>query len=153
MAKPTLLERISAKIEPDPDTGCWIWTAAKNQYGYGVVGIETGKTGLAHRVAYRLMVGDIPEGLDLDHLCRTRACIRPEHLEPVTRRTNLLRGDTATARNAAKTHCPSGHPYSGTNLIVQRSGSRMCRACVNVRKAAAGRRTRAEARSRRLGAA
>ena len=89
-----------------------------------------------HRVAYEAAVGPIPEGLQLDHLCRNTLCTNPAHLEPVTCRENLLRGNTLQAANAAKTHCPYGHPYAGENLRVRRLKSgglgRSCRECARV---------------------
>ncbi|MEV4521473.1 HNH endonuclease [Micromonospora tulbaghiae] len=137
MAKRTFRVRLLEKTQLDR-SGCWLWTAAKNAYGYGVIGL-TGqhRTVLAHRATYEMFVGPIPDGHDLDHLCRVRHCVSPAHLEPVTRRINLLRGAGETARNAAKTHCPKGHPYSGANLIVRKSGQRYCRTCHNSRKRAA----------------
>ena len=118
------------------ETPCWVWTAAKT-WGYGSFRIG-GKGSLmakAHRVAYELLVGPVPDGLDLDHLCRNRACVNPAHLEPVTRQTNLLRGHGLTAAHASATHCPQGHPYDLMNVIhgTQWGGKgihRGCRACL-----------------------
>ncbi len=87
------------------------------------------KTVYAHRFSYRHHVGEIPEGLELDHLCRIRHCVNPLHLEPVTGKVNLMRGDTHAAINASKTHCPYGHQYSGDNLRIAYNGQRFCRAC------------------------
>lgn len=84
--------------------------------------------GLAHRVAYEMLVGPIPEGKQLDHLCRQRTCWNPAHLEVVTGRENTLRGVGRTAVNAAKTHCSRGHELAGDNLYVH-DGQRKCRAC------------------------
>jgi hypothetical protein len=112
---------------------CWLWTGTKSDTGYGNIYIDGSKQ-LAHRVAYELLVGPIPEGLDLDHLCRIRACVNPDHLEPVTRRENCLRGrrskllQRGTDTNARKTHCPKGHPYDEANTSI-RGGRRHCRAC------------------------
>lgn len=121
-----------------PDLGpCWIWIAAKTSRGYGnfTVGGRSGRNHTAHRFAYELANGAVADGLDLDHLCRVRACVNPTHLEPVTRRENLLRGETIVARNSAKTHCPHGHEYTPENTYV-RDGSRNCRQCRRQRERA-----------------
>lgn len=103
------------------DDGCWTYQGLLKSNGYGHFypggGRGTPKV-YVHRYAYELCVGPIPEGLDLDHLCRVRNCVNPAHLEPVTRQENLLRGDTVAARNAAKTHCPQGHEYSPENMYL-----------------------------------
>ena len=87
----------------------------------------------AHRYAYEELVGPIPEGLQLDHLCRNRSCVNPDHLEPVTCRENLRRGETLNAANLAKTHCPAGHPYAGENLSITAKGFRECIECGRTR--------------------
>ncbi|MEV4271931.1 HNH endonuclease signature motif containing protein [Micromonospora aurantiaca (nom. illeg.)] len=92
----------------------------------------------AHRIAYEMKRGPVPDGLELDHLCRNRRCVRPAHLEPVTRRTNLLRGETIPARLAERTHCRHGHEFTPENTYQWR-GSRFCRTC---RAAAQARRVR-----------
>lgn len=121
-------ERFWEKVEETPD-GCWLWTAATDKDGYGVfVGAPYG-TSSAHRIAYRFVVGLIPAGLTIDHLCRTLTCINPAHLEPVSNRENILRGDGITAVNARKTHCKRGHPLSGDNLYPRPDGDRDCRTC------------------------
>jgi hypothetical protein len=113
--------------------GCWLWTGSLIPIGYGKVGINH-KTYLAHRVAYQIFKGEIPGGLGLDHFyCQTRRCVNPDHLEPVTQKVNLLRGNTFNAVNAAKTHCPKGHPYDAANtrigLLKNGVKSRSCIAC------------------------
>jgi hypothetical protein len=108
-------------------TGCWIWTGAFQGH-YGVYYDPGKRTSSAHRYSYEKFVGPIPVGKHLDHLCRNPACVNPGHLEPVTVRENLHRAHTSwAARNAAKTHCPKGHPLSGDNVYIH--GGRQCRTC------------------------
>lgn len=115
---------IREKIRPNPVTGCWEWIAGLTGHGYGQ--LWWGKRNRsAHIVTYELLVGRVPAGRQLDHLCRMTACVRPDHLEPVTGRTNVRRG-----RRPWKTHCPSGHPYDEVNTRMYR-GYRYCRACQN----------------------
>lgn len=118
---------------------CWLWKNGTRN-GYGAFSPRHGQSRYAHRWAYEFCVGSIPEGLDLDHLCRVTRCVRPDHLEPVTRRINVLRGQTVVAVNAAKTHCSKGHDYTPENTNVIR-GHRKCRTCN--RMAATERRHRA----------
>lgn len=108
--------------------------------GYGIYGGNGGKR--AHRLTYEALVGEIPEGLELDHLCRIRRCVNPAHLEPVTHRVNILRGDTFAARKKAQTHCVNGHELAGHNAYhtPTRPNTRQCRTCGN--KASAARRAR-----------
>lgn len=112
---------------------CWPWLAGLNAYGYGVFNAGHRGKVMAHRYAYEVLVGPIPHGLDLDHLCRNRRCVNPAHLEPVTRRVNVLRGESVSARNAVATHCPRGHEFTtdNTGRYVRRTGRsiRYCRAC------------------------
>ena len=116
---------------------CWAWLGSTYPAGYGhSAARRLEPSGYAHRVAYTLLVGPIPSGLTIDHLCRNRGCVNPVHLEPVTHRENTLRSpDAPAAINARKTHCPKGHPYSGRNLVITKSG-RNCRLCANARSLA-----------------
>ena len=126
-----LKDRLLARVTTDPGTGCWLWPTVNARTGYGSIRVagRGSRMALAHRVSYELHVGPIPEGLHLDHLCRNRGCVNPEHLEPVTCRENILRGVGFAATNAVKTHCPAGHPLDGANLYVCPRGTRKCRAC------------------------
>lgn len=125
-----LPQRFWAKVQPDL-SGCWLWTASLVPAGYAQWAAN-GKKVHGHRAAYRALVGPVPEGLELDHLCRVRRCVNPAHLEPVTRRENLLRGQTHAARNAAKGCCPRGHVYD--RVIPRTNGTvgRGCRECQRV---------------------
>lgn len=114
--------------------GCWIWIGTRSTKGYGQFSPTAIKRVAAHRWAYELLIGAIPDGLTLDHLCRNRECVNPTHLEPVTNRENLLRGVGLTAQNAAKTHCTNGHPYAPENT-GHREGARYCLACNRSRNA------------------
>ena len=119
---------IEARLMKDGLLGCWLWPGARVD-GYGntrLAGVEG--TFLVHRLMYERYVGPIPRDRELDHLCRTRHCANPVHLEPVTDQVNSLRGETVAAANAAKTHCPQGHLYDETNTRLERGGRR-CRAC------------------------
>lgn len=126
-------ERFWDKVMPEPNSGCWLWTGALYFNGYGAFGIEGRKVRRAHRLAYEALRGPIPEGLHLDHKCRVRCCVNPDHLEPVTQAENNRRS-AAVAGNSKKTNCPRGHPYSPENTDVLRSGSRACLACRRLRQ-------------------
>lgn len=121
-----LPERIHQKLAIEH--GCWVWYGPLDRDGYGRCYIKHPRQQRAHRTVWTLLIGPIPEGLMMDHLCRNRRCVNPEHLEIVTPRVNVLRGDTVTSRNLRKTHCPQGHPYSEENTGYT-GRSRWCRTC------------------------
>ena len=135
-----LADRFWPKVNKDgplsdfaPHLGpCWLWTSTKDKRGYGYIG-EGGRRGRsrsAHQIAYELVVGPIPEGLELDHLCMVPSCVRPDHLEPVTHEENIRRATEAGRNhNTQKTVCPQGHAYEGDNLVINSMGRRECRIC------------------------
>lgn len=112
---------------------CWLWTGGRGDYGHGVYHVTHRHQVRAHRYAYEELVGPIPDGLVLDHLCRNPPCVNPAHLEPVTQRVNTLRGATIPAANAAKTHCVNGHPFDEANTYIRPDGARSCRTCCRAR--------------------
>lgn len=125
------IDQATARFWPNVDktgvNGCWLWLGTRRK-GYGRFQSIDGRRLSAHRVAYELLVGPIPVGLVLDHLCRNRACVNPDHLEAVTNRDNILRGYGASAQMARRTSCPKGH---SDYIIVIRRGrpERQCRPC------------------------
>lgn len=130
MNKQSTEERFMERVHVDKVTGCWLWTASCQYTGYGRYRYN-GKDCRAHRASYEIFVGTIPDGLDLDHLCRVRKCVNPEHLEPVTRRENLNRGIGISAINHHKTHCKNGHEFTPENTYITPAGYRQCQTCRN----------------------
>lgn len=125
-----------------PELGpCWLWTASLDSKGYGKIKGAGPEIVQAHRASYELNVGPIPADLVLDHLCRVRHCVNPGHLEPVTQRINLLRGETLTAMEVLVTHCPQGHPYDAENTY-QYGNNRKCRTCRREHRRACNERQR-----------
>lgn len=127
------LERFWAKVARTE--ACWLWLGAQDLQGYGRLGAR-----LAHRVSYELFSGPIPEGLEIDHLCRVRSCVNPAHLEPVTHQENMSRSSLIGAHNRDKTHCKRGHEFTPESTRLHLDGARACRICererVLARKAA-----------------
>ena len=122
--------RIESRLNKDND--CWVWTGTKGPSGYGQIGIRVnGKpnTRYVHRISYQVFIGPIPKDREIDHLCRNRSCANPKHLELVTHRENILRGNTFAAKQAAQTHCWRGHEFDFKNTQIGTKGERRCRKC------------------------
>lgn len=113
---------------------CWVWTGYKERDGYGVFAVHISGTKKSipfkvYRLSYTLIKGEIPKGMQIDHLCRNRGCLNPDHLEVVTCKENVLRGNGLCAINKKKTHCPQGHEYNLTNTYYDKNGGRYCNIC------------------------
>lgn len=138
--RPDLAARFWAKVVVGEADECWQWVGAVAPNGYGRIYSHVTTKGkyfvaMAHRVAYELARAPIPNGHQIDHLCRNRACVNPAHLEPVSQRENLLRGATIPARRAAQTHCIHGHEFTPENTYRRKGdGVRQCKTCNRERK-------------------
>ncbi len=131
MTAQSVLPRLIGQSRRGEPFGCWTWTGYLNPNGYARISVN-GRARYAHRVSYAAFRGAVPDGLQIDHLCRNRACVNPAHLEAVSHRTNSLRGEGAPARHARKTHCVNGHEFTAANTIYEGCGKwRRCRACRN----------------------
>jgi HNH endonuclease len=127
--RPSVAERFWPRVDRRGPEECWPWLGAVS-HGYGVFPFSAEQSAArAHRVAYELLIGEIPDGLTIDHLCRNKLCQNPAHMEPVTGGENTRRA------HAAITHCPAGHPYDEANTYRVNS-TRYCRACGRARAAA-----------------
>lgn len=128
------MSRFLSRIQLTPNE-CWEWTGTLDSGGYGQISIHS-KHVLVHRFAYECLVGIIPDGLQIDHLCRNRRCVNPAHLELVTHQENCRRGDggeTSGLQQRSKTHCPQGHPYDSVNTYHRPDGWRDCKICRRTR--------------------
>lgn len=130
---PRLPERFWDKVSPCPMTGCWLFVGAQAPTGYGSIRVN-GIGYTAHRFAYEMLVGAVSDGLQIDHLCRVRCCCNPAHLEAVTQRENIRRGD-AGARFRTRTHCFAGHEYTPANTRIRIRDGVTCRVCLTCQHA------------------
>ena len=137
----TLAERLEQRVEPEPNSGCWLWMGPVNSSGYGTISYN-GKIMGVHRAAYLDRYELIPDGMTLDHLCRVRRCVNPNHLQPATLKENVLRGLSPAAMQAKRTHCIRGHALLADNLRIDDAGARQCRICDNIRARERRRRKR-----------
>jgi hypothetical protein len=128
-------ERFNKKINKQPN-GCWLYTGAIKPDGYGVFSDENRKNVYAHRFSYMMTFGEIPSGLVIDHKCRNRACVNPEHLEAVTQLENLLRGKNEHFVAHVTKICKRGHPQNETTTTFRCDGRRQCKICQSIRRAA-----------------
>ena len=126
--KRTVWDRFWEKVDASGD--CWEWTASTRGAGYGQFGWTPYRIIEAHRAAWELLIGPIPDGMVIDHLCENKICVNPDHLQVTTRAHNSMRsGRSVAAINAAKTHCSQGHPFHGKNLRINIEGRRRCKTC------------------------
>lgn len=126
------IQRFNNKIDIDKNTGCHVWLGAKSVFGHGRITIEYQQY-YAHRIAYKLKYGKLTDNLEIDHLCRNPACVNPNHLEEVTHKVNVERGEVGY-HNRAKTHCASGHLLSTGNIYLSNKNQRVCKACLKISK-------------------
>lgn len=126
-------ERFWEKVTESP-TGCWEWQANRGPLGHGLFALTTDRPVAAHRYAYERLIGPIPDGLHLDHLCRNPPCVNPWHLDAVPNGVNVLRGDAPPAENARKSECVRGHEFDAGNTYITPDGRRMCRTCQRGRR-------------------
>lgn len=130
-ARQAALRRLQKRTLIDDQSGCWLWRGASYPSGYGQMTFFKQHIA-AHRLSYMAHKGRIPMGLVLDHLCRARACVNPEHLEPVTQQENLSRGIGISTQHARRTHCNHGHPFDGGNVGISDEGYRYCMECKRI---------------------
>lgn len=115
------------------ERGCWVWQRHITPNGYGVISVN-GKSSSAHRTSYTLFKGRIPEGFQIDHLCKVRSCVNPKHLEAVTAKENVRRSNSYAQQEASRTHCKYGHEFTPNNIYKASQGNgRNCRTCMRNR--------------------
>ena len=127
---------LESKYIPEPNTGCWLWLTTLDRDGYGKINYRK-RTLRAHRFIYERLRGPIPSNLELDHMCRVRCCVNPDHLEPVAGRENLRRGNSPSSAAARQTHCIHGHEFNFENTRIgnnYKGSFRQCRACETQRQ-------------------
>lgn len=122
------IDRFWSRVTVMP-TGCWLWMGSLHPERYGIFCVDGRTRMFAHKWAYKALVGEYEDGLQLDHLCKVRQCVNPAHIDPVTPAVNNRRSNSRSARNLMKTHCVRGHPLSGPNLYVNYRGNRECKKC------------------------
>ena len=147
---PRLPERFWSKVQPEPMSGCWLWTGSSRSRGYGSLWLDQTMQ-LAHRISFSVE-NEVPSGMVVDHKCRVHCCVNPDHLRAITGKENTLIGVGPAALNAKKATCSNGHNLSGDNLLIQRPGSKPCRVC-RICHLARSRTYKSRARSRRLASA
>jgi hypothetical protein len=138
------LDWLFARCSPVPFCGCWLWTLSLKGAGYAQMAYGDRRSVAVHIVAYELKYGPVPMGFELDHLCRVRICINPDHLEPVPHRVNILRGQAPIVartlvlalheQRRQQTHCKRGHEFTPENTHIGKSGARFCLACRAIRR-------------------
>lgn len=128
-----MTERFWAFVDRAGDDECWQWTGGGWPSGYGTLRVDKRTKVTVHRFSYELHVGPIPDDLVIDHLCRNHGCVNPKHLEAVTFRENILRGENRAAQHARKTHCLRGHSFDSPNGYRNKHGHRLCHACDRIR--------------------
>lgn len=128
------LDRLMKHVVPVPESGCWLWDGYWSTKGYGITTLKNNPY-YAHRVMYESLRGPVPKDMELDHLCRVKCCVNPDHLEAVTSRENTLRGTAPSAMHARQTHCIHGHPLAADNMAYWEVGTRKrhCKECNKLR--------------------
>lgn len=125
-------QKILSKILIDPNTECWLWQGYADRDGYARIEVIGGKNKFVHRLSYEAFTGSIPEGMSIDHICKNRGCCNPKHLQQLSIKENILRGDGASSKNNKKTHCNEGHEFSAENTYINNRSARVCKTCAKI---------------------